>query len=381
MPHSIRVFAIIFLSLILIIHCQPANCAPAGIKTYMPTVTNASIQKVPFTYNSSFVVHNNGFRDNVYIVKVAVEDPVAISWIKLSDTVFVLSPGESKVVYFNISIINFDLLPGTYQYLFIPALLPQNMEPYMDPFANYVSVIDKFRFDLIMPEGGAFSTASTIEPPPSVKADIPGRINLIQNPALYDKNIITTQINKAIRLNSPETAEIGRDTGISISIFEGEDSEGIYILAASPDGYVYPVKNNTFSFNREGRWSLIVLIGEEILLGKPITVVKSGGIFSTNDNSTAFLALLLLFFMLAVPLWLMSRKPSLKTEKDPYSELRFKAYVIKKYIRSFDKGRLKRTIEILYDEYYEMARRGYKGKKDDALNSLEELKKLSENES
>ncbi len=133
------VFTVIFL-------CQPAFSAGTGVKVFMPSETSVAVDQLPLHYAGSFIVQNDGLLEGVYVVKVAVDDPAAISWINVTPSGFVLAPGETRQVDFSINVDEGEAIFGTYHIMFLPSLLPRNVEPYMDTFANYVSEVGRFNF-------------------------------------------------------------------------------------------------------------------------------------------------------------------------------------------------------------------------------------------
>ena len=94
------------------------------------------------------MVYNDGYRDGVYATAVGVDEPSSINWLNLSEPVFTLRPGQSKLVYFTFNVTSEAALSGEHDFIFTPTLLTTSVEPYLDTFANYVSSVDSFRFRL-----------------------------------------------------------------------------------------------------------------------------------------------------------------------------------------------------------------------------------------
>jgi hypothetical protein len=346
-----------------------AQCYGTGVKAYVPTQRSAIVESLPFTYNGSFVVYNDGYRDGVYIVRVGVTEPSSMNWLNLSESIFTLRPGQSKIVYFTFDVTGEEALPGEHEFIFTPTLLTMGVEPYLDTFANYVSSADSFRFRLIMP--GQYAAASAGVPVVFTNAS---RTNLVQYSVLEDTNKVVTQLDRAIKLNVRDKAIIGEQVPLSISIFEGLSSRGISLMVVSPEGSVYPINAGNYTFSSAGLWGVIVLVGDEILIGKTVDVTLIKSPLAGIDWGTALAGLSLLALLSLVPLWLMA--PARK-RKDPYDDVIYKAYVIKKYIDRFDKARLQRAVGMLEDEYKGLLEKGEKGKKDEALSAIKELNTLA----
>jgi hypothetical protein len=312
------------------------------------------------------MVYNDGYRDGVYVIRVGVTEPASINWLSLNDSVFTLRPGQSKLVYFSFNVTGDAALPGDHEFIFTPTLLTPNVEPYLDTFANYVSSADSFRFWLNVSRQNEPARAR-------VFFTNDGRTNLIQYSALTDTGNVVTQLDRAVRLNVPERASIGEPVPVSTSIFEGLSKRGISLLAVSPEGGVYPIGEGDYAFSTNGLWGVIVLVGDEVLMGKTVDVAPMRSPLAGMDISTALALLSLLSLLSIVPLWMAA--PGAK-KKDPYEDIIFKAYVIQKYIERFDRHRLKKAMEMLDGEYRELAAKGARGKRVKARKAIDELDAL-----
>jgi hypothetical protein len=372
---SVQIILFIFVGLALVSVPAPAHCYGTGVRVYTPSQTTFSADSLPYITNGSFVVFNDGIRDGVYIIRVSVNEPSAINWLDLSETAFTLKPGESKIIFFSFNVSESDALSGEHDFVFMPTLLNMNVEPYLNDFASYVSQTDPFTVKLALP--GTLSSSSAEGTPVTFSSD-DTRTNLPQSSVLSDNNTVLTQLDRAIRLNSPQQATVGVPATLNVSIFEGLSQQGISLLAVSPNGTLYRVSNSSFTFDREGLWGIMVLVGDEFVLGKPVNVVAQGGVaalLGTTDIGTALAAASLLVLLAVVPIWILAGKRSEAT--DPYSDILFKTYVVRKYIGQFDKRRLNRIVQVLKSEYYELVAKGAKGKKAEAKSSIEELGTLA----
>lgn len=375
MRPSVTIIFFIFIGIALASASTPAYCYGTGVRAYMPSQTTIVADSLPYVYNSSFVVFNDGYRDGVYIIRVSVSDPAAMSWLDLSQTAFTLKPGESKIVFFNISVSQDNALPGPQDFVIMPTLLNTNVEPYINDFASYVSQTDPFTLNLILP--GDQSGTSSEGTPVTFSGD-DTRSNLAQFSVVSGNNTVLTQLDRAIKLNTPQQATVGVATPLNVSVFEGLSQQGISLMAVSPNGTLYRVSNSSFTFDKEGLWGVMALMGDEFILGKPVNVVTQGSnaaLLAISDPGTILAAASLLVLLAVVPVWILAGRRT--EESDPYSDILFKAYVVRKYIGQFDKHRLNRVVQVLRNEYYELVARGAKGKKDEAKSSIEELGTLA----
>ncbi len=149
-------------------------------------------------------------------------------------------------------------------------------------------------------------------------------------------------------------------------------------MAISPDGIFYPVQGENITFDRAGRWGVIALIGDVVLLGKPVEVSEGGLKLVMPGPGTILAALSLLLLLSIVPIWLMGRGPG---KADPYEEVAYKAYVIRKYIDQFDPPRLHLAVGQLRKEYDDLVARNVRGDREAARAGLEELETLARLES
>lgn len=361
------IFAVIFLSL-------PAFSAGTGVKVFMPSETSVAVEQLPLHYDGSFIVQNDGLLEGVYVIKVAVDDPAAITWINVTPSGFVLAPGETRQVSFRINVDEGEAVFGTYRIMFLPSLLPRNVEPYMDTFANYVSEVGRFNFTVDitgLPEM-PFEVNESAGTPVTFSDD-KSRVNLIQYVSPESGNRVVTEIDRAIRIDAPPATEISKPVNLSVSVYQGLSTRDIELMAISPEGIFYPIENENFTFDRAGRWGVIALIGDLVLLGKPIDVSEASFKLVMPGLGTIFAAISLLLLLSLVPIWLMGRAPG----GDPYEEVAYRAYVIKKYIDKFDTMRLHRAVHQLKEEYEDLRARKIRGHREAARAALEELETLA----
>ncbi len=348
--------------------------AGTGVKVYAPSVSYVLVNSLPFSYNGSFMVMNDGLLEGVYVVRVAVDDPAAITWVNVTPSGFALAPGETRLVEFRIGVNADQAVPGAYHFIFMPTRLPEKVEPYLDTFANYISDVDSYNFTVEIPADIAATQLSYTGQRPIVFTDQGDRLNLVQysQPAEGGRSVI--QIDRAVRVNVPSGVPVGEPVNISLSVFEGLNSRGIELMAISPEGVFYPVAGDNFTFDRIGHWGVIALLGDEILLGKPVDVTQGGVQLVMPGIGTILATIALLLLLAIVPIWLAGRGTA---KADPYEDVAFKAYVVRKYIGQFDRLRLQNAVSQLREEYDSLVARNVSGHREKALTSLKELEVLS----
>lgn len=360
--------------LIVLFSSVSASSAGTGVKVYAPSESSVRGDILPLAYNGSFIVMNDGLLGGVYVIRVAVDDPAAITWINVSPSGFALAPGEMRVVTFSLNVDFDQALPGTYHFIFMPTRLPANVEPYLDTFANYVSEADSYNFTVEIPPSMEEFAFSDYGQRPVVFSDEADRLNLVQyaQPAGNGRSVV--QIDRAVRVNVPSGVPVNQPVNITLSVFEGLSSRGIELMAISPEGVFYPVTGGNFTFDRIGHWGVIALLGDEILLGKPVEVTQGGVQLVMPGIGTILAAISLLLLLAVVPIWLAGRGTA---KADPYDDITFKAYVIRKYIGQFDRPRLLRAVSDLRQEYDRLVTHRVKGHREQARASLEELETLT----
>jgi hypothetical protein len=371
-------FPIVALALVicgLALTAAVVGSSGTGVKVYSQNESSVSAETLPFLYNGSFIVFNDGLRESVYVVRVAVDEPAAITWVNVTPPGFVLSPGEFRMVNFSLNVSPELSTPGTYHFIFMPTMLPLSVEPYMDDFANYVSMTDRFEFSVDLPEGAFISAIGYVPEKVPVSFNVsPDRVNLVQYTTPPAGNRIVTPIDRAVRLNVPDIAPIDEAVPVSLSVFQGLSDRGFEMMAISPEGDFYWVENNNFTFDRHGRWGVVLMAGEEALLGRPVHAEYSTARLVIPGLDTILASISLLLLLSVVPIWLTARPlPS----TDPYEAVVYKANVVKKYLDQFDAVRLQRATAMLVDEYDSLVAQGVRGDREHALSSLADLRTLA----
>lgn len=370
MSRGMKLIMCMLLALAMASQVLPASCYGSGVRAYVPTVRSADAGIFPYIYNGTFVVYNDGYRNGVYVIRVGVTEPTSIEWLNLSESIFTLRPGQSKLIYFTLNVTNETARPGEQEFIFTPTLLATNVEPYLDEFANYVSSADSFRFRLNVTGNVSASAAGT--PVVFVPGD---RTNFVQYSVLQDTNKVVTLLDRAIKLNMQDKAVVGEPVPVSISIFEGLSSRGISLMAVSPEGSAYPITGGNVTFDRIGLWGVVVMVGDEMILGKTVDVTAARSLLTGIDAGTILAGLSLLVLLAVVPLWTLV--PG-RQVMDPYDNVIYRAYVIRKYIDRFDEARLRKAIRMLRDEYESLVAKGAHGKRNAAKKEIDELETLVE---
>lgn len=370
MLRGMKLILSVLLVLAMASQMLPASCYGTGVRAYVPTIRSADAAQFPFIYNGSFIVYNDGYRDGVYIIRVGVTEPSSIEWLDLSESVFTLRPGESKLIYFSLNVTNETARPGEQEFIFTPTLLSTNVEPYLDEFANYISSADSFRFMLNV--SGVSAPAAAGTPIVFVPSN---QTNFVQYSVLEEKDKVVTLLDRAIKLNIQGKAIVGEPVPVSIAIFQGLSSRGISLLAVSPEGTAHPISEGNVTFDRLGLWGVIVMVGDEMILGKTVDVTAARSPLTGIDMGTVLAGLSLLVLLSVVPLWTLT--PG-RQAIDPYEDILYRAYIIRKYMDRFDAERLRRAVQMLKEEYSGLVAKGARGKKNKAKKEIDELETLAE---
>jgi len=374
MSAPVKLFICLALVLALCSLLPAASGYGTGVKVFLPAQRDVTATSQPFNYQGSFAVYNDGYRAGVYVIRVSVTEPSAIDWLSLSSPVFTLSPGGSKVVYFTFNTSGGQPIPGTYEFVFTPVLLATGVQPYLeDQFANYTSSADLFSFNLTIP-GNQVQASALQAGTPIAFGNNTGRVNLVQDSVLTNGSQVVAYLDRAIKLNVPDTAIIGQPVPVSVSIFDSLSDRGISLMAVAPDDTLHQMGQGNYSFNRIGQWGVIALDGDDVILGKTIDITAAKSPLAGLDIGTLLAGLSLLVLLSVVPIWLMV--PG-KQASDPYAEISYKAYVIGKYIDKFDKDRLQSAVRLLKDEYDGLVAKKAHGSRKESYDAIKELETLA----
>ena len=242
--------------------------ASSGIGLSTPTTESVTIEKFPFHYSDHFRVYNTGDEEGVFTVDVKTEYEDVKGWVSLDKSIFTLKPEESTVVTFNIDAE--EGYTGDYTVVFQSAILPKGSEENITGVGAvaYLALGQPFKFTINVPEGSLGERPPTPSVTPT--SEIP---EFAKNVTESESGIVKTWMGTPISLDMPSEAYLGDLVKITASFIGGGEPADMGLLIVSPSEKEYRIPRSTeFRFDEVGTWSVIVVIGDEVILGKTIQV-------------------------------------------------------------------------------------------------------------
>ncbi len=266
MDENIRIVMVIMaLSLLL----PSIASASSGIGISTPTNESMTIEKFPFHYQDSFRIYNTGDEDGVYTINVNTEYQDVKDWVSLDKSIFTLKPEESTLVTFSIDAE--EAYTGSYTVVFQSVILPKGSDEKSTGVGAvaYLALGQPFKFTIKISNGSLGERPSTpvATPTPELSAEI------AKNIRESGSGIVKTWIGTPIYLDMPSNVSLNDPVEMSASFIEGGEPADMGLLLVSPSGEEYQLsRSDTFRFDEEGAWSAMVVIGGEVILGRPIHV-------------------------------------------------------------------------------------------------------------
>ena len=264
---------------VLVLVCLVASAvtgiasAKTGIGLSSPNVCSATIDTFPFHYSDTLRIYNTGDEESIYTIKIDAPYPDVEDWISLDKDMFTLSPDTSTVVTFSIDAE--DGYTGSYDITLTPAIVPKEEVNVTGMFV-YLALGTPFKFTIDVPNG------SLGERPPAPVATPTSEIaEIAKNVAESESGIIWKEMGKSIFLDMPSKVYLGDLVRITAAFIGGGEPASMGLLIVSPSGEEYGFPRSTeFRFDEVGTWSVMVVIGDEVILGRPILVQKGIGVYA-----------------------------------------------------------------------------------------------------
>ena len=287
---------------VLVLVCLVASAvvgtvsAKTGIGLSSPSITSITIDKFPFHYSDTLRVYNTGDEESVYSIKIDAPYPDVRDWISVDKDIFTLSPGTSTVVTFSIDAE--EGYTGSYTITLTPAIVPKEKTNVTGMFV-YLALGTPFAFTIDVPNG------SLGERPPVPVATPTSEIpEIAKKVAESESGIMWREMGKSIFLDMPSKVYLGDLVRITASFIGGGEPVNMGLLIVSPSEKEYRLPRSTeFRFDEVGTWSVMVVIGDEVILGRPILVLQKG-----MGAYTPYIAIAVLAFALLVTILVLLRR-------------------------------------------------------------------------
>jgi len=295
---TLKTFVLIIVGILII---PMVSSADTGIALSSPQVDLLTVTELPYSYSNHFRVYNTGDEEGLYAVKVSADYPDVEDWVTFDKDTFTLDPEESTVVTFFVNVE--DTYTGDYTLLIYSKTLPMDSGTVIEGTgaSAFLSLSQSFKIDMSVPNGNLGERPEVIETPtPEILAEVE---EAAQEIAASDEAVMMKEFDKPISLDIPSKVTAGEEVELSASFIGGGEPFGMGLTLVSPSGKSYKLSRTAvFTFDETGTWSVMVVIDDEVILGKSIEVMPG----TTKANSASAmpipLAVPLGALVLAVPL-------------------------------------------------------------------------------
>jgi hypothetical protein len=256
-----------YVVLLCIIVIFPVVAEQPGIGLATPPVETLVIDSFPFTYQNKFRVYNTGDEERVFVISISAPYQDVLDWVTVDTSVFTLRPEETKVVQF--SIYAESGYEGEYEVTFRPTLLPTQTAALPDSAMAHIAMSAAYILTIAVPEGAAPRRPQLEEVPPEKPRELTKTVEEMKE----TKASVVRPLDTSLIINVPPQAYMYEPTYLSVKFAEGEEPTELGFVVVAPSGESYRLNSDSvFSFDEEGNWSILVVIGEEIIAGNPVEV-------------------------------------------------------------------------------------------------------------
>ena len=267
------------LVLVFMLTSLTADTASAGMALSSPPISVVTVQGFPFHYENKFRVYNRGDADSVFTVDVLTVCQDVRDWISFDKKVFVLKPNESTQVTFFMDAKEGFI--GDCEVIIRPLMLPEAETLLNGAAASqraYIKTGVDMRFILNVPDAvGMASLGKRPAPKDKVAADQKASDKkAVEETLSSETGVLKTRLDKPLSVEIPSTAVVGQPCALSVSFIGGGEPEEMGLSLTSPSGINYRLpKTASFTFDEKGKWAVLVVIGNEVILGKTVNVLPS----------------------------------------------------------------------------------------------------------
>jgi len=246
--------------------------AKTGVGLSSPNVHSVTINKFPFHYSDTLRIYNTGDEKSVYTIKVDAPYPDVKEWVSLDKDVFTLAPDTSTVVTFSIDAE--EGYTGSYSIKLTPGITPKETD--VSGIFVYLALGTPFHFTVNVPK--SVGDRSLGDRPATATPTQTSEIQEIaKDVSESESGIVMKWMGTPISLDMPSKVYLGDLVTITASFIGGGEPASMGLLIVSPSGEEYKLPRSTeFRFDEVGVWSVMVVIGDEVILGKPIQVQSKG---------------------------------------------------------------------------------------------------------
>jgi len=279
--------AVIVAIVLLVLTASPALANGIGLST--PATTSVTLTEFPFHHEDQFRVYNNGDEDAVIMIYVSAPYPDVKQWVSLEKDILAIEDGTSAVCTFAI-----DAeagYTGDYAITFTPTKLAQELtevptEGKIKAVA-YIGLGVEFKLTVHVPQEVGDSSLGERPPTPEVAPEtepLPVTEEQLREVTEEESGIIWEKLLKPIILSIPSSVVQGESVDLSASFVGGGEPAQMGLLVVSPSGKKYKLPRSTsFKFDEPGKWSVIVTIADQVIMGKTVEVLPKQGLLGTIE--------------------------------------------------------------------------------------------------
>ncbi len=279
----------VILTIVLLVLVASPVLANGGIALSTPATTSVTLTEFPFHHEDQFRVYNNGDEDAVIMIYVSAPYPDIEQWVSLEKDMFAIEAGTSTVVTFAI-----DAgagYTGDYEITFTPTKLAQELtEVPTEGKINAVAYIGlgvEFKLTVHVPQEVGESSLGQRPPTPEVTPEIeppPVTEEQLREVTEEESGVIWQELLKPIILSIVSSVVQGESAELSASFVGGGEPAEMGLLVVSPSGKKYELpRSATFKFDEPGKWSVIVTIADQAIMGKTVEVLPKQGLLGTIE--------------------------------------------------------------------------------------------------
>ncbi len=273
---------------LLVLLASPA-LANGGIGLSTPATTSVTRTEFPFHHEDEFRIYNNGDEDAVIMIYVSAPYPDVKQWVALEKDVFAIEAGTSTVVTFIIDV--GAGYTGDYEITFTPTKLAQELTEVPTEGAikavAYIGLGVEFMLTVHIPQEVGESSLGKRPPTPEMTPETeppPVTQEQLKEVTEEESGVIWEELLKPVVLSIPSSVVQGESVELSASFVGGGEPAEMGLLVVSPSGKKYELpRSTTFKFDEPGKWSVIVTIADQAIMGKTVEVLPKQGLLGTIE--------------------------------------------------------------------------------------------------
>lgn len=242
------------------------------------------IDAFPFTYSSSFSIHNPSNEDALFSIRATGPYEDVTSWVSIEPAIVSVKAGEYSDISYAIEAD--EGYGGAYE-LYLVATCYGNGETDQTPSTpvSYLQTSGTIKLTINVSESaGAMSRGPDHPKPPLVDDKKAGNADTNE----ITNNVEAYTFDAPLYINIPKEVQCGTTVPIEGGCLYGETPHALHFIIHTPKGDTYerPLETS-IEFDDVGEWHVLLALDKQTIVGKQIMVVEG-----CNDASTMPLILM-----------------------------------------------------------------------------------------